>query len=421
MPRYSNEAGLEFTAASAAAVQAFDRTIHAYASFRRTVADCLKETLTFDPNMPMALVLKGCFMNYMGMKPLLAKAAQAAAAAEALAADATPRERAHIAALQAWTMGDYRSAIARWEGILREHPHDFLALKLANYLQFYLGEPVSMRDSVRRVLGSWDPRMPCYGYVRTLLAFGLEETGDYAEAEAIARQSLSADPLDIWAVHAVAHVMEAQGRYQEGERFLGEREADWDSGHNFRYHLWWHRALFHIGLRRFDAVLALYDERIWDPRSDEYLDLCNDASLLLRLELSGINVGARWQPLLQKIRNRRDEHIFAFVDAHFLLALAANRAPEAQLMLDSLRVLAANGRTATAEVTRDVGLALCEAIAAHRAGDYAKTVTWLAPRRERLQAIGGSHTQREVFQQLLADAATRSGVSLDATESASRL
>ena len=157
----------------------------------------------------------------------------------------------------------------------------------------------------------------------------------------------------------------------------------------------------------FDVVLALYDERIWDPHSDEYLDLCNDASLLLRLELAGVNVGARWQPLLDKVRNRHDEHIFAFVDAHFMLALAACRAPEAQLMLDSLRALAANGRTTTAEVTRYVGLALCEAIAAHRAGDHARAVARLGPLRQRLQAIGGSHTQRDVFEQLLADAAAR--------------
>ena len=52
-----------------------------------------------------------------------------------------------------------------------------------------------------------------------------------------------------------------------------------------------------------------------------------------------------------------------------------------------------------------------EFTAAHRASDYARAVTWLAPQRERLQGIGGSHTQRDLFQQLLANAAIRCGVS----------
>ena len=52
-----------------------------------------------------------------------------------------------------------------------------------------------------------------------------------------------------------------------------------------------------------------------------------------------------------------------------------------------------------------------EFIAAHRAGDYVRAVTWPPPPRGRLQGIGGSHTQRDLFQQLLADAAIRCGVS----------
>ncbi len=409
MARYLNETGLEFTAASDAAVRAFDRTIHAYALFRRNVADCLKETLSLDPSMPMALVLKGSFLNYQGMQTLLPKAAQAAAMAEAVAADATARERAHIEALKTWTAGDYRGAVRIWEGILLEYPRDFLALKLASYLQFYLGESAAMRDLAQRAIGFWEPGTSRYSDVRTLLAFGFEETGCYAEAESLARESLAFEPLDTWAVHAVAHVMEAQSRYREGVHFLTERQSDWETSHNFRYHLWWHRALFHIGLHELDQALALYDERLWDPKSDEYLDLCNDTSLLLRLELAGLDVGARWQPLLEKVKNRRAEHIFAFVDAHFMMALAACEAPESALMMDSLRRLAATAQTTTAAVTRDVGLPLCEAIAAHRARDYVRAAALLSSYRERVQGIGGSHTQRDLFHKLLIDAANRSG------------
>ena len=408
MPSFQNEDGLPFTAASVAAVDAFDRCIHAYALFRRNVADGLKETLTLDPAMPMALVLKGCFLNYMGMKPLQAKAAQAALAAEAaaIAASATPRELLHIAALKDWSAGDYRGAIRHWEHILRDHPRDFLSLKLANYLHFYVGDSAAIRDSVNRVLPAWSPGMAHYHNVRTLLAFGLEETGDYAGAESLARASIAAQPLDTWAVHAVAHVMEAQSRFQEGIQFLAEHQSNWETSHNFRYHLWWHRALFHIGLQEFDQALAIYDTQLWDPKSDEYLDLCNDISLLMRLELAGLDVGARWEPLLEKTRTRFDQHVFAFVDAHFMMALSANRAPEAAQMLRSLHALAATGMTTTAEVTRRIGIA---SLRKHRSASQPGNSHALSSGSLRVlisfTLLGGSHTQRDLFRQIIDDAA----------------
>ena len=85
-----------------------------------------------------------------------------------------------------------------------------------------------------------------------------------------------------------------QDRARAGVEWIRGLERRWDACNNFRYHLWWHLALMHLGLGEADAALALYDERVWDPASDEYLDLCNDAALLQRLELAGVNVGDRW-------------------------------------------------------------------------------------------------------------------------------
>ncbi len=61
-------------------------------------------------------------------------------------------------------------------------------------------------------------------------AFGLEEMNQYPEAEAAALRALSLQPKDGWAVHAAVHVMEMQGRIDEGIAFLRTREADWAPG-----------------------------------------------------------------------------------------------------------------------------------------------------------------------------------------------
>ena len=56
---------------------------------------------------------------------------------------------------------------------------------------------------------------------------------------------------------------------------------------------------------------------------------------------------------------------------------------------------------------RVVGLALGEAAHAHRTGKFARTVELLLPLRHEIRRIGGSHAQRDVFAQLLIDAALK--------------
>jgi hypothetical protein len=58
---------------------------------------------------------------------------------------------------------------------------------------------------------------------------------------------------------------------------------------------------------------------------------------------------------------------------------------------------------------RDVGLAVAGAVVAHRRQEYDRAATLLWPVRDRVRQIGGSHAQRDVFDQLLIDAAWRGG------------
>ena len=386
--------GLALTAANGEAARAFEDTVWAYIGFAREPGVPLKRALDADPAMPMALCLQGYFLHLMG-SPALASKARSALENLKKIETMNPRERAHVAALDAWCDGELERACRLLEGILAEYPRDFLALKLANYLYFYLGDAANVRDGPARALKAWDEKAPGFGHLLALHAFGLEESGDYAAAERAGRRATELDPADPWAVHAVAHVMEMQDRGAEGARWIETLAPHWDAKNFFRFHLWWHLALMHWGDDRPDKALALYDSHVWGDGSSENLSLCNDISMLARLELAGIDVGGRWQAAAEAVREQSGGSVMAFVDAHYALALG--------------EVPALESRGTTGRVHGAVGRALCEAMVAWRAGDHRRVVARLAPVRKELHRVGGSHAQRDLFALLLLDSAVAAG------------
>ena len=402
--------GLQHTAASQAAADAYGRTLDAYLAFARDTGARLKDALNADPEMPMAHVLRGVFFNLMGMPALLPKAAESLARARVLEARANPREKQHVLALAAWCDGALERAIEIYESILREHPRDILALKLATYLHFYIGNAAGIRDCVARALPAWGATVPAYACLLGMHAFGLEECGDYAGAERAGRKAVEMNPADPWSVHAVAHVLEMQDRRREGIAWISGLRAHWDACNNFRYHLWWHLALVHVALERYDEALALYDASLYDPQSEEYLDLCNDIALLARIEMAGVGVGDRWEKLIDKVERQRSGRVLAFIDAHYVLATAAAQGETvARALAAQLQTHAASATGTTARVTGEIGLPLADALIAYRSGDFARCVERLYPVRGRLVALGGSHAQRDLFAQLLIDAMLNCG------------
>ncbi len=386
--------GLELTAANGAAARAFDDTVWAYVGFSREPGVPLKRALQADPAMPMALCLQGYFLHLMGL-PALAAKARGMHASVLKIKDANPREKAHIAALGAWCDGELERTCEILDGILKDHPRDFLALKLANYLYFYLGDAANVRDGPARALKAWDEAAPGYGHLLALHAFGLEESGDYTAAERAGRRATEINPADPWAVHAVAHVMEMQDRAADGVQWIEALAPHWDTANFFRYHLWWHLALMHWGAGRHDEALRLYDARVWADGSSENLSLCNDISMLARLELAGVDVGGRWDAAATVVREQAGGSVLAFVDAHYALALGS--------------VPPLEERGTTARVHAAAGRAACEAAVAWRHKDHARVVEKLAPVRKGLWRIGGSHAQRDLFVLMLLDSAVRTG------------
>ena len=75
------------------------------------------------------------------------------------------------------------------------------------------------------------------------------------------RDAVERDPTNGWGAHAVAHVMEMQGRHEDGIAWLDGLKDHWAELNNFVHHLWWHRSLFHLLRGEFGTVLEIYDPR----------------------------------------------------------------------------------------------------------------------------------------------------------------
>lgn len=408
---FADARGQPVLAATPESVRGLDAAIDAYLGARSDARGRLDAVLADDPSCVLAHCMDGYF-NLLSSKragfALAATALDNACRAAGRTSALAPRERSHVAALDAWCNGDLRGAVHHWDAALDHAPLDIIALRVSQFVLSYLGESARMRVTIERALPAWGPQVPGYGYVLGCHAYALEESGDYARAESTGRRAVEINPSDIWAAHAVAHVAEMQGRLGDGLTWIRDVAPHWSHCNNFTLHLRWHEALYHLDLDRHDRVLDLYDAEIRRVSTDEYLDVTNAVSLLWRLEQAGVDVGSRWRELADCARGHQHDHALVFVDLHYLMALAAvGDTQGVGEFIESCERFARLGEHTEATVMAEVGLPLARAVVAHRRGDYGVVVDLLAPVRDRIKRIGGSHAQRDLFEQLLIDAAWR--------------
>jgi hypothetical protein len=409
---------LEIATASDACVAALSAAREAHLGFRVDAARHVNAAIAADPDCVQAQVMKGYMAMLLSNTAVLGAVDQRIAAARRSADRATPRERLHLEALAAWRGGRGGAALAAWEAILAEHPRDLTALRLAHFAHFWnSGDAAAMRASVERVLPHWPDGAPGQGWVLGMHGFACEETGDLALAERAGRRAVAAAPADLWAVHAVAHVMEMQGRHADGADWIAAAAPHVEGATNFRFHLAWHRALFLLEGGAREALLEVYDASVRDHASplvqgqpDLYIDVQNAGSLLLRLELLGVDVGARWIELADRAERRIGDHLIPFTLPHWMMALAAaGRWQACRDLIAAMRDHAAAAAGDDAPLIRDVALPAVEAVLAHRRGDRAAVLAALLPVRHALGRLGGSHAQRDILWQIMVDAARGAG------------
>ena len=397
--------GNEVTGASPAALRAIDDFIEGYLAYESR-ADLIVAAADAEPD--------ACLANaYAGMLWMLLEAPQAAAraekylrAAERTAPAATAREQLNVDMLRAWVHDDIALTLRLCDQISDDYPRDLVIVKMHQYFEFNRGNsPAMLRVALKVKAANADNP-----YVHGMAAFAYEQCHLLEEAESAARAALTMRRKEPWAQHALAHVLLTRGRIDEGAEFLEAMADTWTGLNSFMLtHIWWHLALFYLSQGRNGEALRLYDEHCWGVANDYSQDQIGAISLLARFDLVGIDVGGRWQAIAEHLVARAHDTVQPFLTLQFLYGLAKAGRPEADTLIDAVRTFAQEAPAFSREVWSEVALPACEGLLAHANADYDRAWHRLGTALPRLAEAGGSHAQRDLFEQIMLDAAIKSG------------
>jgi tetratricopeptide (TPR) repeat protein len=397
--------GNTLSAASPGALRAIDDFVGGFLAYE-TRAERIVRAADEAEDCCIANVYAGFLWMLLEAAAAPTNAAPYLAAAERTAPNATRREQLNLEVLRAWIVDDVPRALDACARLTDEYPRDLVILKIEQYLEFNRGDFPAMLRAALKVLD----RNTDVAYVHGMAAFAYEECQLLPEAERAARRALELQHKEPWAQHALAHVMLTQGRIEEGARFLESVAPTWTDLNSFMItHLWWHVALFDLSRGRFARALDIYDRYCWGVAKEYSQDQVGAVSLLARLEIAGVEVGGRWRELADYLAARAEDTVQPFLTLQYLYGLARAERSEARTLLEAVRQRAASAPAHTREVWREVALPASEGLVAYAERDYDRTWRELCRAMPRMIEAGGSHAQRDFFEQILLDAAIASG------------
>ncbi|ATQ43326.1 tetratricopeptide repeat protein [Caulobacter mirabilis] len=393
-----------------AAARAVDGFVQAFLGYEASAAEVLGAA---DAHSDSALLNAYAAALWLLLEAAEGRVRAAPYLRRAEAAPANGREALTVAFVRAWFDDDLPAAFTIADTIQTRHPRDLLLLKLRHYHEFNRGDfPAMLRSALAARAAAED-----VAWLHGMLAFAYEQCHLLDDAEASARQALRLREKEPWAQHALAHVMLTQGRIDEGAAFLEAVEPTWTGLNSFMStHLWWHQALFRLSQGRADEVLAIYDGGVWGVARDYSQDQVGAVSLLARIEFAGIDVGDRWRELGEFLAARAEDAELPFLSLQYLYGLARAGRPEAQTLFKAIVRRAETAPTHAREAWRDVAAPAALGVSAHAAGDYDTAIRGLREALPRLAEIGGSHAQRDFFEQILLDALIQGGRLVDAQQ-----
>jgi hypothetical protein len=399
--------GHALTGATEKSLPHYETALREFNLFINDPVASVDKAIAENPDFVMAHAFKA-WLHLLGTEPAGLAVARAERDA-ALKLPATAQEQGHLNAINHLIEGRWHQAAQVMEDVAIDNPHDLLALQVGHQLDFFRGEARMLRDRIARALPAWSNSVPGYHAMLGMHAFGLEETGDYVAAEVAGRTAVALNARDSWAQHAVAHVMEMQGRQQEGIAWMTGNTDGWSRDSFFAVHNWWHVALYHLDLGQSDEALKLFDGPIYSAKSKIILEMIDASAMLWRMHLRGIDVGDRWQAVADAWEPVNNCGNYAFNDAHAAMAfVGAGRRQSLARVIDAQKeAMQRDGDNAM--FTRKVGHPVVLAIKAFGDGNYAETLSRLREVRNIAHRFGGSHAQRDVLDLTLIEAALRAG------------
>jgi hypothetical protein len=397
--------GNPVSASSEGTLRAVDDFIEGYLAYE-TRTEGIVAAADADPDCCIANVYAGLLWMFLEAPDAALRASGYLAAAERSSPAASRRERLNVALLGAWVADDLPEALRICDLISDEFPRDLVVVKTHQYFEFNRGNSPAMLRAVLKVLA----RNADVPYIHGMAAFAYEQCHLLDEAERAARAAIALRRKEPWAQHALAHVMLTRGRIDAGTHFLEGMQDTWTNLNSFMStHLWWHLALFYISQGRHARVLEIYDRHCWGVAKQYSQDQVGAVSLLARMEIAGIDVGERWRDLGDHLMARAHDTVLPFLTLQYLYGLARAGRAQAEVLLDAVRQTALHAPPFTQEAWRDVALPACEGLYAYVHADFEAAWRHLSAAMPRMPEAGGSHAQRDLFEQILLDAAIKSG------------
>jgi len=338
------------------------------------------------------------------------EAKAAAADAGSRAARVTARERRHIEATLAIN-GAAGEALAMVRAHAAEYPGDALPLSLALGVFGLLGFS-GRRDHHEAQLALLEELAPNWGddwWFVGYLGWGYIETGEVAKGTELVEPSLARNQRNAHAAHRRAHGFFESGDVSGGAGFIENWLRDYDRTGPLHCHLSWHLALFELARGDAARAQAIYLDNIRPSvaLAAPMLVLADSASFLWRWRFYDVapSLDQAWAEVAAHARRHFPHASLAFADLHAALAEAATGDLDSlQMRIAGLRSLARDGRLPPGEVAP----APCAAAAALGRGDNTDAAHLLEVALVDLPRIGGSHAQREIFEDSLIVAHLRS-------------
>ena len=376
-----------------ASADAWLRAWEQYLHYRGDPVSVMSEAGARDGSFVMGPVFATVYRVLAG-SPLNSPALAADAERSRTRARESPdRERRHVRALEVLLAGEFTDAVRVWHEIALDE-RDFAAVRFAHDVSLHVGDIEGRLASSSHAVEAWRGERG-WGFVAGQHAFTLEEVGRYDEAEEFGRLALDLDPDDLWARHALAHVYESTDDTPATLELLEGSIERWSEQDLFATHIWWHLALRLLASGDAAGALAVFDER--ESHATTAFQLCDQTSLLWRLELAGCVADGRWDALADRWDGVAERHTCGLLDVHAALAFVRRPGhPGARRWFDGLEARESRG-SENDGTFNEVVAPLVEAFRSYAAGSYGHFVRLVDRIGICTGRIGGSIAQRDLI------------------------
>ena len=398
--------GLSLSSTSDRAVAAYREGVDQILRATPGAERAFGEALAVDPGFALAAAGLARAHQIHGRIP---EAKAAIAQARALAGGVSRRERQHVEAIGILLDGNAPGALAAVRAQVAEFPRDALVLSLA-IGAFGLIAFSGRLDHDALLLELLDSLAPHYAgdwWFPFAHGWAYNESRRHVEARRLMEQARERQPRSANVAHGLAHIAYETGDIEGGACYLEGWLPDYPRASALHCHLSWHLALFELGRGRTDVALRIYEDSIAPGASiAPPLNTLSDSSAFLwRLGLYGeAGAAERWAPVRAFAAQAFPRPGLAFADIHCALVYAGvgDTAALARLV-EAFRVAERAGRLPAGPGVAE----LAEGLGAFAVGDYEGAARRIEPVVHEVTRLGGSHAQRDVFEETLIQAYLR--------------